>query len=58
MCGLQVLALFFLFVLLLLFQPLFALLDAHELDPPLLSAQNHWGKTKGERSRQGSPATQ
>ena len=40
--GLLVLSLFLLLVLLLLFQPLFPLADAHELDPPLLSAQNHW----------------
>lgn len=40
--GLLVLSLFLLLVLLLLFQPLFPLADAHELDPPLLSTQNHW----------------
>lgn len=55
MGGLQVLALLFLFVLLLLFQPLLALLDAHELDPPLLTTQNHWGTTEGERNRQRNP---
>lgn len=52
MGGLQVLPLFFLFVLLLLFQPLFTLLDAHELDPALLSTQNHWSKTTKQRKRQ------
>lgn len=57
--GLQVLALFFLFVLLVLLQPLFTLLDPHELDPALLSTQNHYSKKNNkQRNRQRNTATQ
>lgn len=55
--GLQVLPLLFLFVLLVLFQPLFTLLDPHELDPALLPAQNHWSKKKKKNSKNMSKKT-
>lgn len=45
--GLLVLTSFLLLVLLLLFQPLFSLSNPNELDPPLLSTQNHFRVKKG-----------
>lgn len=44
-----------LLVLLLLLQPLLPLPDAHELDPPLLPTQDHWGwkDRRWESSRVG-----
>lgn len=60
--GLLGLSLLLLLGLLLLFQPLFPLTDSHELDPPLLSTQNHlrWrgqgcdsARRKGEKENNG-----